>query len=173
MEMQLFRPKGPFKAPIVDGPGGKAINPDSSAFWEEHASIANATGCYLFAIRSGKGMRPIYVGKATGTFKQEVLHDSKLARHYNPALVKAGKCTPVLFFVAAPKKKGKPNGTLISHIEDYLIKIAASANPEISNVQGTKLPAWGIQGLVRSGTGKRSNAAKFLRKCLGLQREGP
>jgi hypothetical protein len=46
-----------------------------------------------------------------------------------------------------------------------LIQAGVAANPDnFLNIQGTKIEEWGIAGVLRSGKGKRSQAAKdFVR----------
>ena len=54
-------------------------------------------------MRTGRGFRPIYVGKAVKqTFGKECFAPHKTGEHYNPALLDTLKGTPVIFFVALP-----------------------------------------------------------------------
>ena len=165
--MPTFQVKGPMKVPTYDGKAAKIVDSEAlPAFWES-SGVAKRRGCYLFAVRASKGIRPIYVGRATKTFKQEVFTPHKLEK-YQRCLADVAKGTPVLFFVMLPTAKGKPNVKVIKQAEDYLIQTAVSRNPELLNVKGTDLEDWGIVGVLRGGSGKPSKAATALRKMLGL-----
>jgi hypothetical protein len=124
---------------------------------------------YVFCIRAGKGFTPIYVGKAAKqSFEAEAFTAHKLANHYNPALRKY-RGTPVMFFVAYPKTKGKINEALIDQVETFFIDAAYKKNPELRNVRKKPECKWRIRGVVRakSGEGKNSAASEF-RQAVGL-----
>jgi hypothetical protein len=164
----VLKVKGPFRIPYYAGKGGRTITDDNvEAFWESNSKYAKRKGCYVFGIRAGKGYTPGYVGKATNTFKGEVFQHHKLTR-YHQFLADYAKATPVLFLLVAPVKQGKPNSSRISAIEKYLIDIALAANPDLMNQRGTKVPGWGIQGVIRGEQGKVSAATSDFRKMLGL-----
>ena len=165
--MPTFEIRGPLKVPTYDGKAAKIVDPDGlSAFWES-SRVENRRGCYVFAVRAGKGMRPVYVGRATKNFKQEVFASHKLEK-YQRCLADIEKGTPVLFFVMLPATKGKPNVKAIESVEEYLIQIAVSKNPDLLNVKGTELEDWGIAGVIRGGSGKRSKAAAAFKQAMGL-----
>lgn len=136
-------------------------------FWKQHPDSGGHRGCYVFAIRAGKGWTPGYVGKATKTFKQEVFAPHKLAK-YQRFLADYHKGTPMLFFIVAPKKRGQANSTHIGELERFLIQVALAANPELLNIKGTKEEEWSITGVLRSERGKPSAAAKDLKKTLKI-----
>ena len=70
--MATFEIKGPLSVPTYDGEAAKIVGSDSlSAFWDS-SGVAEPRGCYLFAVRASKGIRPVCVGRATKNFKQEV-----------------------------------------------------------------------------------------------------
>jgi hypothetical protein len=74
--MTTFVVHGPFDLPFEKRPGGRTLSFD--AFWSENSSAAYLSaerGCYVFAIQA-KALTPIYVGKATKTFKQETFNPS-------------------------------------------------------------------------------------------------
>src|SRR5262245_19319583 len=100
---KTFRVKGPFKIPVTQKPGGRAITPaDEKKFCDDHDFLANEFGCYIFAFQAAKGFKPAYIGKATKNFKQEVFTDHK-RKKYSDALLSRKKGTPVLFFVCLTK----------------------------------------------------------------------
>ena len=164
----FFTVAGPLDIPYYQGKSGRTITDENvEAFWKQHEAHALKRGCYVFGIRAGKGYTPAYVGQATNTFKQEVFSSHKLTR-YQQVLADYGKGTPVLFFLVAPVKRGKPNKALIGDLEDYLIQTAVSANPDLMNIRGTKAEEWGISGVLRGGKGKASSAAKAFRKIMKI-----
>ena len=68
---------GPFKIPRtenrqrVDRRGLRDFWNEVETLRQRNESLASASGCYIFAIRAGKGAKPWYVGQATKTFRQE------------------------------------------------------------------------------------------------------
>ena len=162
--MITFRVEGPFVIPVMKGAVGRLIDAGArSKFWDEYRHLAAEVGCYVFGIRAGQGIVPVYVGQAKCGFGQECLTDQKLM-HYNTELARR-RGTPVLFLVA---KEGGSNGaieTCINHVEHLLIQFALERNPELENVQRVE---WSIDGVFRSGPGRVSDAARLLRRTLGL-----
>lgn len=166
--MPAFTVSGPCKVPIYAGKAARTITADQvKAFWKINPSVAAKRGCYIFAIRSGGGITPLYVGRATRTFKQEVFAPHKLAK-YQQALADYLRGAPVLFFITSPTGRGAPNRTVIADLEDFLIQTAVAANPDLLNVRGTRSGDWEIAGVLRSGVGRPSQAARALKSCLGL-----
>ena len=164
----IFTVQGPLEIPVYSGKGGRTITPeDISAFWATNKDVQSAYGCYVFAIRAGKGYTPGYVGQAKKTFKQELFAPHKLAK-YQQFLADYAKGTPVLFLIACPVKKGARNLAHIADLEDFLIQTAVSVNPDLLNIQGTAQADWGISGVLRAGQGKRSIAATEFMRCLKM-----
>ncbi len=69
--MADFYVEGPFHIPCEMKAAGRVIQ--HKEFWKQPdvQPFADEKGCYVFAVRAGGGYTPIYVGKATRTFKQE------------------------------------------------------------------------------------------------------
>ncbi len=163
-----FYVEGPLKIPVTKGKVANTItSEDVKAFWAKHPHVVKHRGCYVFAMRAGKGYTPYYVGQATRTFKRELFQPHKLAK-YQRALADYHRGTPVLLLVIAPRRKGKANTSHIGQLEDFLIQVAVAANPDLLNIQGTKQERWSIAGVLRSGQGKASNAATALKRALKL-----
>ena len=166
--MPTFEVFGPHKVPTYNGKAAKIVDfealPD---FWSYVGLLSKRKGCYVFAVRASKGLRPVYVGLATKTFKQEVFTPHKLEK-YQRALADTAKGTPVLFFLAHPLGRGATNIRAIKDLEDYLIQAAVSKNSDLLNVKGTEKEKWGIAGVIRAGSGKPSAAAKALKRLLGI-----
>ena len=135
------------------------------AFWAVHTGIATQAGCYVFAFKASKGYKPVYAGKATKSFKQEVFTSHKL-NHFNTGLGHQMRGTPVLFFVCLNKTSGAVSKSAIDEAESYLIQAGLAANADLLNDKKTKVATWSINGIVRSKAGKPSAAACELRKCI-------
>lgn len=162
----LFEVHGPFDVPIHKDKGGRAITQrEIDKFWETNRSLKNSKGCYVFGVRAGKGYTPGYVGKATRSFRQEIFTPHKLTK-YHGFLVAYGRGTPIFFLITYPVKKGKANATQIGELERFLIQLGVAANPDILNIKGTKTEKWGVQGVIRGGQGKPTQAAADFKKMM-------
>ena len=70
--MPTFVVKGPLKVPTYDGKAAKIVDSERLPdFWEASGELGKCRGCYVFAIRASKGIRPVYIGRATKTFQQD------------------------------------------------------------------------------------------------------
>jgi len=97
-----FIPYGPVELPhddqrllLLDRDGRKQI-------WDRADGIdpglSDACGCYVFAVRTGGGIKPWYVGKAEAqSFKLECLTKHKVEK-YNAVLTTLKTGTPLLYF---------------------------------------------------------------------------
>jgi len=167
--MTEFTVNGPKVINVYKGVAGRVITDDNIAeFWRSNRSLASKIGCYLFAIRAGKGYTPIYVGKASKSFKQEVFSSHKLSK-YQQAMVDYSKGTPVMFFIVYPLKKGKTNEKHIKKLEEFLIQTSVAANPDLMNIRGVKSQSWSIKGVLRSSKGPPTANAKELKKVLNIK----
>jgi hypothetical protein len=166
--MTKFTVHGPFVIPMYKGPGGRTITARQGLeFFQSHKTLASAKGCYVFGMRAGGGITPVYVGKATKGFGKECFTSHKLQK-YQQCLVDYGKGTPVLFFVVAPPRRGALNTKCVTEIERFLIQTAVAANEDLLNVQGTAAAEWAIKGVLRSGVGRPSRAATLMRRMMDL-----
>ncbi len=164
--MTQFIPAGPFDVPIYTGKAGRIVRAEEGdAFFTHHQSLKNKTGCYIFAMRSGGGITPTYVGKATKGFGQECFAAHKLGK-CNQTLVDYVKGTLVVFFFESPA--GKTPTSQIDLLENFLIQTCLSVNDELLNIKKTKQEKWSIKGILRSGAGKPSHAARLAKTMLGL-----
>jgi len=156
--MASFEVHGPFEITHEKRKGGHVLVFDD--FWSKGSSaayLAEERGCYVFAIRSGGGLQPIYIGKATRTFKQETFNPGNKHKYHN-GFSDYAKGTPLMFFVVHPSQKGPTNGKHIREIEDFLIQAGVAKNPNLQNIKGIQKPSWSIKGVIRSGVGKRTRA---------------
>jgi hypothetical protein len=162
----------PIDIPFRRVPNGSAKHiaaQNVAEFWSkpEARRVADKQGCYVFALRAGKGYRVWYVGKATKSFERECFASHKL-NHYNDVLFDGRKGTPVLFIIAPDGNKTKVPAALCDDIETLLIHAAYIENPEIKNRQKTKIPTWTIAGVVRRKKGAVSKRAQVFRTMMGL-----
>ncbi len=167
--MANFYVIGPFAIPCVKKVAGRVIC--HKEFWRQSEvnEIAGEKGCYVFAVRAGKGYTPIYVGKATKTFKQECLNPSN--RHkFQAGLADYKSGSPLLFFVLHPKSKGAANAKQIRQIEDFLIQNGAAKNPELQNIQGKGAPKWTIEGVIRAKNGKPTTSASLFKRVFDFHK---
>lgn len=64
--MTLYQVFGPYLIPTSQGKSAKMVHQRSlKAFWNDHQAVATRRGAYMFAMRAGRGITPLYVGKAT------------------------------------------------------------------------------------------------------------
>lgn len=167
----VFRVAGPFRVPFDRArTGARLITSRVKAkFWEDKArKYRSRIGCYVFAIRNGRHYSPGYIGKATSSFAGEVFTEAKLNR-YNETLADFKKGKPVLFFVVAPINKGQPAKKKVDALEKHLIQTVKAAYPSLRNKIGTRIPRWGIAGVLRGGKGKTSKSASALRQIMGIE----
>lgn len=162
----LFRTFGPFQVPTVTKPGGKEVDKRAlrERFWID-CPAGKDLGCYVFAVRAGKGQVPWYAGKATKTFQKEVFTPDKL-RKYESALRATLRGTPVLYFLSLPNGAGRPNLRAIDELEKVLIRRVALLNAETVNKHHTKEPNWGIDGVLRNARARPTRAAQALKTLL-------
>ena len=126
-------------------------------------------GVYIFALRSGKGYMPWYVGKTNGKrgMVQECMTPDKSTK-YNEAL-RRSLGTPVIFFVVRPGNKYIAPKQVVNDMEKQLTQDALAKNPYLINIQNTKnLPRWSINGVVRANQGRPSQLAKAFSKMMGI-----
>jgi len=162
---------GTFDVPYEKKPGNvkRVEKENGKAFWSSSGAKAysHKHGCYVFAIRAGKGYVPHYVGKAGHGFERECFGSHKLVK-YNKVLSEGKHGRPVLFFVAPAGTKRVVPARVLAQVEKFLIGLAAERNPDLQNKQHVRAPSWGITGVVRGGGGKRSSAAALFKSLMGL-----
>jgi len=162
-----FTAHGPYKIPVERRSRRLLLD----GFWRkgsELEGLAERCGCYVFAIRSGGGIIPHYVGLSTTGFKREVFNPSNL-RKYRDAMSDYDRGRPVLFLVAHPHRKGKISYSRIRDVENFLIQAGWARNPDLQNKKGIHRPKWVIGGVIRSVAGKPTMAARRLRAAMGIR----
>lgn len=162
--MRTFEVKGPYVVP-TDEVG--SIADDLDPFWEEVGDIRDAKGVYVFVIRAGSGLTPIYIGKTTRGFEREAF-GSHQQLHHMKGLAHYSRCTPIMFFVVASTGRGRIPHNVIDALETFLIGAGVAKNPDLRNDRKRpREPKWQIKG-IRSGKGKPSDATKAFKNALGL-----
>lgn len=165
--MSEFIVSGPHSVPVYKGKVGRIVRAEEgSEFFASHPSLKNKNGCYIFAMRSGGGITPMYVGKATKTFGQECFTSHKLGK-CNEILADYSRGSLIIFLFESPAGKKAPIYQ-IDLLENFLIQSALSVNDQLLNIKKTKQEKWSIRGLIRSSSGKPTKAAKSARSMLGL-----
>lgn len=168
----LFRVTSPLDIPFRKAKSGvKRIEKEHKRkFWGTKPSKRYRTrrGCYIFAVKTGRGYKAGYVGMTSSKFEGEVFAEGKLG-HYNALLADYKRGKPVLFLILAPANKGKPSKSKIMALEKQLILLAKAENSKLRNKVGTRLPKWGIAGVLRGRQGKVSFGAKVLRHMIGIK----
>ena len=147
-------------------------NAEAETGYEE---LRMGRGCYLYAIRAGKGIRPWYVGQSKGPFLNEVFAPSKL-EHYQAAHESYQRGTSILFLIArlTPGRKlmkGKLSEDEAKFVERRLIISAYRENRRLRNVHQVKYAKeLVIPGLFNDKTSekKMSESTKDFRIALGL-----
>lgn len=174
-----FIPYGPFELPRDDGGLLLLDRSGRKSIWDsvDHADpgLADACGCYVFAIRNGGGILPWYVGKAERqSFKLESLTEHKTTK-YNEALLACGKGTPLLYLYARVTRErhnfSKPTRSEyrdVSYLEKMLIGLALRRNPNVLNARETELlRTMCVPGLLNTKPGGVRQATLELASVLG------
>lgn len=164
--MAKFEVKGPIDMPVTKNKAARTIESyNINEFWEKYSEYENRKGCYVFGFKAPKGYKPVYVGKATRGFAQEIFTHSKLVK-YQRALANQIKGKPVFFFVCENIKRGAINRREIDALETFLIQCGKIVNVSILNERKTKENSWSIDGVV--GGGWPSCSAKEFKKIMGI-----
>lgn len=165
--MPILDVEGPHEVPHqVNDRGSKHITgEDGRDFFDALDELRDRRGCYLFAIRN-RGLRAAYVGKATKGFGQEVFATDKLQK-FNTALHEWPHGTPVLLFVLTPPRVY--SASLITDVEEYLIRSAKRAWPELLNKQLARDDDWDISGVTAPHAGRRSAPETDLARLLKFE----
>lgn len=141
---------------------------------EYEEGLSDACGCYVFAVRAGKGYTPYYVGQACkSSLPNEALNPSNIS-NYNGILTHR-KGTPVLFFIPMRtpqgkfRKRNKTNGYLssLTFLERWLIHAAVSKNYDLINSKETYfLKNIHVKGIFNARKGESTSDSQELAKAL-------
>lgn len=123
-------------------------------------------GCYIFSLRVGRGSMPYYVGRTWNSFEGEIFQSHKVSDHYQ-RIIKNHKGTPTITFVSLVKRQGPKPETVIKELESYLIRMAYTRNPHLSNKQGLPKTRWEIKGVTGGGRGAPTKEVCDFKNLLG------
>jgi hypothetical protein len=137
--------------------------------WE---GLSSACGCYVFAIRAGKGFTPFYVGQACATrLVAEAMNASNCLK-YNRVLPKRGK--PVIFLLPMMTTTGRlrkrpKSGKLLSvdFLEKWLIATCLVKNPHLlNNMQTRLLKKLHVTGVLNAKQGASNGASSAFKRAI-------
>jgi hypothetical protein len=167
-----FHVHGPFEIPAQVGKKGSKIigKDDVKNFWKSDEGlekIAGHVGCYVFAVKAGRGSMPAYIGKTTKSFEKEALTNANRSKYneYMSHYVARGK--PVMFFLSYLRKPGPINEKHIDELETFLTQVAVARNEKLINAQKAKSPRWNISGVLRSSARRPSESATKFKELFG------
>jgi hypothetical protein len=129
-------------------------------------------GCYIFAVKAAKGIKPWYVGKAVKqSFEKECLKTHQL-NIYNDVIA-GRKGNPLLLLIALKTPKGKfakpgsAHQKKIDFLETILIGAALKRNRSLMNVQKTAfLKKMVVPGFINSPQRQPTHAEKSFENIL-------
>ena len=174
--MLRYKTYGPHAIPRrTSSYGNKTCNFSKEAlcaFWTEVEAatpgLSSARGCYIFAVRAAKGIKPWYIGQSKTGFKSECFQPQK-RDHYHHIVNDTKKGTPVLIFVARRTTHGFAqtlSNKEADFVEGHLIGLALVNNSKLRNVKRVRhLREVQIPGVLNSPKGN-SKGANLLRKTL-------
>ena len=179
--MTQYRIFGPYEVEVE--PVGKTrrivdrkkISPEDAAkgllglkgWWhQDHLDkLRSCKGCYIFAMRAGKGATPVYVGKTSKRMFEAEVFNARNIKNMNGVLAER-KGTLILYLVS--NMRANARGCHVDEIETWLIDQAKRKNPNLKNDQKTKDAGWCICGLTGDGRTAQSESAAELAKTLNL-----
>ncbi len=168
-EPRRFEVAGPFKVPVFGNTGQRSLDRAGlDLFWTSiPAGVSDDMGCYVFALRRGRGCIPIYVGKTVKqSFRKECFTDRYYRVLHEALLGQSG--TLVVFLVRYERSRGAFNAKAVAELERFLVESALNRNPGLKNTVYTKTsPGFAIRAVHRS-PGRPSKAAVTLKATLGL-----
>lgn len=163
--------------PVPRTPGKRGVSAENRRTFRaqleaKHPGLASAVGCYVFAIRAGRGILPWYVGKTCKQgFVQECFEPHKL-NHYNEVLYSKERGTPVLYLVARTTTSGRFSRSMPAtegkFLESMLIGMAVQRNKSLRNIVHTKfLQQLRVPGLVNPGKGPPRGPVADFKRMIG------
>ncbi len=161
---------GPFDVPLSPESRSKFIDSQQKKDFLQiitDEGLSDKHGCYIFALRVGRGYSPWYIGKSTKGMKRECMGSHQL-QHYNAVLSNGYRGTPVMFFVLQPDDREKVKQSICDEVESVLIQSAFFKNPDLRNIQKANHPEWSIYGVLRSKRGRQSKNAVAFKTMMGL-----
>ena len=169
---------GPFEVPRKKTTGGKLVLTFASDaladFWSDIEStrfgLSLGVGCYLFAVRAARGIKPWYVGQTKNAFKKECFTDNK-KNIYRDVMENRQSGTPLIFLVARTTPKGKLSKSVSEReagfVEQKLMHAAIATNAKLYNIHNTTfVKTLIIPGILNSPKGKPTTAVESFKLTL-------
>ncbi len=169
---------GPYDIPRNRYGKSNLITKDSVATLREvidNDSLVNGCGCYVFAMRAGKGFKPWYVGQASRMKLLDEALNPNNREKYNK-ISASQKGTPILFLIPKLTTGGKfakptrnKNGELkaVNFLEEWLIATALQKNPKLINHQNTHfLKYLHVVGLFNPKVGEGTTCSRALKRTI-------
>jgi hypothetical protein len=159
---------GPVDVPMIQKGAARFIDETSiDELCEGCAELERPAGVYVFGLRTGGGIVPVYIGMTEGrSLRREAFNDrnvKQIDRYINEH-----KGTLVIYVVTQIKGPGKPNISDISEIEYFLIGRGKGRNPNLINVRTPAEDAFSIKGVYNGGPGKSTNGEASFKEMMGL-----
>jgi hypothetical protein len=149
---------------------------EAAEAWE--TGLSSACGCYVFAMRAGKGYTPYYVGQSS---KKAIIAEALNTINqmiYNKVLGSVSKGKPVIYLIPMKTPGGrfrKPNKSeskkrtfpSVDFLEEWLIAQALQKNPSLRNNMKTKfVRQLHVVGLFNPQPGEATKASTELKKAI-------
>jgi hypothetical protein len=162
---------GPLDVPLVSERSGRFIDETRlDELCEVCPELADGNGVYVFAMRSGGGTLPIYVGMTEARKLVDEIFSDRNQKNVN-RYINRQTGTLVLFVITRVKTPGKPNMSNIREIETFLIGAAEGRNSDLINKRTPPDVNWSIKGVYNPGPGKPDRAAIAFKEMMGMQTE--
>ena len=138
-----------------------------------NAGLDDSCGCYVFALKAGRGYTPYYVGQACRRGIIDEALNSGNREKYNKVCSES-KGTPVIFLIpmltpTGRYRKKRTNGNLgaIDFLERWLIATAIRKNPDlINNKEPRFLRNIHVAGIFNPTKGEATKASSLLGRTL-------
>ena len=153
--MVRYETYGPFEVPRSQAANRqRALDlqaPSVRRFWQGvddgTLSLSEGRGCYIFAIKAGRGITPGYVGVSTTGFKRECFQPTKKVI-YQDAYNEVRRGTPVLVLVVrmtagGSLSMGRLSKSEADFVETTLMHRAWFRNPELRHPAATSTAGHG------------------------------
>lgn len=168
---------GPYKLERKGGVTADDLNECLSTVEEEAATLLDAIGVHIFAVKSTKNskLKPWYVGKTDKGFRKRLTTHQRSGTIFGDIAKKApnGHLYVLLIPRLTPgnkfRKSAKKTLGSINSLEDALIGSCLQVNPKLANASKTRFfRNLSVPGYLHSGKIKKSETgALVLKELLG------
>lgn len=167
-----FTVYGPFETPIQRKEKGAISFPSQNSPKLFAMSGANAhgadVGCYVMARQFGDSFTPLYVGKATRNFAQEVFDVDKREK-YRLAAEEFPTGEFVLFLLIPNPGHTLGRANAIRDLERQLVEKGKQVNSQLQNKKLVPKPTFRIDGIHNASPGQPRLDVQKFRKMMGYK----